>query len=89
MAAFTVAALFWSVGVTMIDPQTGIGILLCIVGIGCTVWLYSGAFIGMPKTPVRDWPWIAILLVFFELLIPSYLLYAKGAEPETPHKFFV
>lgn len=79
-SAFTVAALFWGVGVTMIDPRIGIGALLCVIGISGTLWLYSGDLRRMPQTPYRKWPWIALLFISIEIFVPGYLLYVRAYD---------
>jgi hypothetical protein len=79
-AACTIAALFWSAGVTLIDPRTGVGVLLCLIGIATTFWLFWTPLKAIPRTKARLWPWIGIVLLLIEAGFPAYMLYAKS-EP--------
>jgi len=84
-SAFTIAALFWGVGVAMIDPRTGVGILLCVIGIAATLWLYWSDLLGMRSRAWRVWPWLGLFFIVIEILVPCWLLASKswGATEQT------
>jgi hypothetical protein len=80
LAAFTAAALFWGVGVTMIDPHIGVGILLCIIGFAATFWLFWASIKIMPHTHIGSWPWLGLALLLIEVTVPGYIFYARADE---------
>lgn len=82
LAAFTVAALFWGVGVAMIDPRIGVGVLLCAIGVAATSWLFWASIKSIPRTPARSWPWLGLGLLVLEISIPTYMVYARADQPE-------
>jgi hypothetical protein len=83
LAAFAVAALFWGVGVTMIDPRIGVGVVLCLIGITCTVWIYWADLLSVRTKPWQAWPWLGILIIAVEILVPGWLLLSKAWGNET------
>lgn len=77
-SAFTIAALFWGVGVAMIDPRMGVGILLCAIGIAGTLWLYWSDLLRTRSQSWRAWPWLGIVVIIIEIVIPCWLLVSKS-----------
>jgi hypothetical protein len=82
MAAFAVAALFWTLGVSLIDPRAEVGVLLCAIGTAATIWLFWSQLTAIPKSNFRSWPWLGMVLLIIEVSIPAYLLYAKPVEED-------
>jgi hypothetical protein len=74
----------WGLGVTLIDPRVGLGIIICLLGIGLTIWLYAKAFVSMKTQPIRSWPWFGLFLLLTEITIPGYMVATKAAEGNTP-----
>jgi hypothetical protein len=69
---------FWAVGVGLMDARFGLGAALCTISIAWTVWLYWSELLTIPKTPFKAWPWLGILLIVIEILVPGYLVVSKA-----------
>ena len=83
VAAFGIMGL-WAVGVALIDPHAVVGAILCVVAVGWTVWLYSAELSSMRVKAFQTWPWIGIIIIAIELVVPAYLLCAKFVQPAYP-----
>jgi hypothetical protein len=83
IAALAVAAI-WGLGVSLIDPRTGVGVILCLVAVAGTVWLYYRALKQIPVTPWRAWPWLGFVFIVGEILVPIYML-AVRVESSPAH----
>ncbi len=82
---------FWAVGVSLMDPRFGVGAFLCVVSIVWTVWLYWSDLAAIPSRKFKAWPWLGIIVILIEILVPGYLLLTKTmgapivAEYNEPH----
>ncbi|MBU3889103.1 hypothetical protein FM996_11360 [Methylosinus sporium] len=74
-AACTIIALFWGIGVTLIDQHPEVGISLSLLGIAITLWMYGRDFSNIKIARVKEWPWIGIIIMSIEIVVPGYLFY--------------
>jgi len=74
------AMVFWAAGVSLIDPRFGIGAFLCAI----SVWLYWSDLLSIPSRPLRMWPWLGIIIIVIEIIVPGWLLMSKSWGAELP-----
>jgi hypothetical protein len=79
LAGLAVAGI-WAAGAALLDSHIYVGLILCFIAITGTLWLYSSELRPMKLHPIAQWPWLPILFVFGEILIPGILWYGKSNE---------
>ncbi len=78
MLAALAAMAFWAAGVTLMDTRFGLGAILCTITIAWTVWLYWSDLLSIRTRPFKAWPWLGILIIAIEILVPGYLILSKA-----------
>jgi hypothetical protein len=78
--ALAVFGCFTGVGVPMIDSRFGVGVLLCLVGLAGTVWLYWAALGAMRFLEVRTWPKLGLAMIVLQIVIPLYVIVMHVTE---------
>jgi hypothetical protein len=86
LAAFAATALFWGLGVTLIDQHTRIGIVLCALGVATTLWIYWTPLRAIRPANVWSWPWLGIALLVILVGVPIILFPYPKETPPTSEK---
>jgi hypothetical protein len=85
LAALTVAGVFWTAGITMIDQREGVAISLCSICVGVTLWIFWPSLKANPFTERKSC--LGFVLLILEVCLPVYMLYYKVPLPSITKHF--